>query len=170
MTVIKRSAWRPRLAAAGAVLAVVLVAIAAFESLRPGRAVSRGATPSPQCSPHPCTELDGLKLYIQHSSTESGRLILDVTFRNDTGAQFLEAVSYRHTTPADFSLQYRGSGKVAPSTGPGCPAWPEVRIERGSAAGPERLCFLVPADASSQVLWWSPDQGAFSAAGSVPVP
>ena len=151
-------------------LLVLVFALAALQSMRPKLATGGGAATAPLCSPRPCTELDGFKVYVTDVQRSADRLTLKVSFRNDTGVGVFETVSYRHTGPLDFSLQDPGTGKLRPTTGPGCPAWEEARINRGSSAGPDRLCFDVVGAEVAPLLWWSPDQGLLAASGSVPLP
>ena len=147
-----------------------MLAAAAAVTLEP-RIGPRSADNGPACSPKPCTAPGGFELYVRgvDFTSGSGRVTLDVRFRNNTpGGQF-EAVSYRHTSPADFSLTVDGGGKISPTLSAGCPNWLEDRVERGGGAGPDRLCFDVPGGTTKATLYWSPDEGFLSVTGSVPL-
>lgn len=98
-------------------------------------------------------------------------LTLEVSFRNRTSGGLFEAVSYRHSNTRDFVLLTSAGARIQPAFGPGCPQWEEARIERGSSAGPDRLCFDVAGDTTKGTeLDWSPDTGLFGASGTVPLP
>jgi hypothetical protein len=87
---------------------------------------------------------------------------MDLTLRNKTRSG-LEAVSYRHTSPADFLLSGTDGVDRAPVFNSDCPNWGEVRVERGQSAGPLRLCFQAPRlGLAGAVLLWDPDVGIFS--------
>jgi hypothetical protein len=123
------------------------------------------------CSPKPCTAPGGFELYVRSVdfTSGSGRVTMEVSFKNNTPAGQFEAVTYRHTNPADFSLAIEGGGKIRPTFGAGCPNWSEDRVVRGGAGGPDRLCFDVPPGTTRATLFWSPDEGFFSVTGSVPL-
>ena len=157
-------------AAGGLVLAGV--AAGAISVLEP-KGPPAGA-PGPACSPGPCTAPQGFELYlsqIQLRSDLDGDLVtVMVSFRNNTQPQLLEAVSYRHTSPADFQVTPDGGNQGRPVFTAGCPDWPEIRVPRGSSAGPQPLCFrATAARLKGAVLSWQPDLGLFSVAGSVPL-
>jgi hypothetical protein len=155
--------------AAGAIVAVSLLAAFVLGTLRTVQSPGRRAA-GPACSPRPCTELEGWELYVSGITRIPGHLALRVSFRNNTPGSAFEAVSFRHTGPADFVLHYRGLD-LRPTAGDACPAWDERRIERGASAGPDPLCFDVPdPEPGRPELRWSPDTGLFGAAGSVPLP
>jgi hypothetical protein len=161
---------RPRwIVAAVVVVAMVVLGAAAFIALEPrlpGSSDGRG----PACSPKPCTAPGGFELYIGGASLDGGRLVMEVSFKNNTPAGGFEAVTYRHTSTADFTLAYPANNNAKPITDAACPGWEEARIERGapSPTGPDRLCFNAPpgglADAE---LRWAPDEGVFPVAGSI---
>lgn len=93
-----------------------------------------------------------------------------MSFKNSTQPGGFEAVSYRHTTPADFSLSGGDGRKRAPIVDASCPSWPELRVERGGTAGPVRLCFAAPAAGlRGALLVWTPDTGIFPVTGTVPL-
>jgi hypothetical protein len=160
---------RPLVAAAVALIVVVAAAVT-LSTMNGSRGASGTQASAPQCSPHPCTELDGWKVYVSGIDRSAGRLALDVRFRNDTPGGLFEAVSYRHTSPGDFYLETASTGRIKPTTRDGCPAWREDRIERGAGAGPDHLCFDAPGSTGASELWWNPDTGVLGATGSIPLP
>ena len=151
------------------VLLLVLLAAGTFVAMEAGRPRSAG-TAGPVCAPKPCTELGGYELYVRNVNLSGGRLTVDVSFKNNTPGGGLEAVSYRHTSPMDFVLHYRGGDNRKPVFDAGCASWDEPRIERGRGAGPDHLCFRAFASGlDGAELQWTPDVGVFSVTGSVPL-
>lgn len=101
---------------------------------------------------------------------DSGRVTLDVNFRNNTPGGGFEAVSYRHTSTTDFTMSGSDGVKRKPVVDGGCPSWEEARVERGGKAGPDKLCFEAPATGLTGAhLWWTPDLGVFPVTGSIPL-
>jgi hypothetical protein len=86
---------------------------------------------------------------------------MQVRFVNHTRPQTFEAVSYRHTSPADFQLRDRTGIATRPVfVGNACRDWPEVDVPRGAATGPEPICFKAPSGGlKGATLIWSPDLG-----------
>lgn len=114
------------------------------------------------CSPKPCAAPQGFETDVGAIQTETGRVTMQVTLRNNTKGGF-EAVSYRHTSPADFRLSGSDAISRAPVFAADCPNWGEVRVERGATVGPERLCFESPMlGLHGAALTWEPDLGVFT--------
>ena len=141
-----------------AVAACLVIGILAARSLRQlGQVVT--ASPEP-CSPHPCAAPHGFEVTIADVTTTNGIVRLQVTFHNNTKADAFDAVSYNHTSPADFQLR-PAAGEQRPAAFSGqCPDWGELRMEHGASAGPKPLCFPAPAGGlKGAQLVWSPDLG-----------
>lgn len=164
---------RTRLVQAGVVLAlgaIVLVAAAyAALSLRPQENASgqTSSDPNQRCSPRPCGAPKGFEVDVGSIDVGSGRLVLTVSFRNHTLPQTFEAVSYRHTSPADFSLRVGGK-TYQPVFDAQCPNWPELDVQRGATSPERTLCFAV-SSAAGATLVWNPDLGAISQPVSIPL-
>jgi hypothetical protein len=155
------------LLAGGAGVGLLVLGVAAFIALEPRAPASRDGGPG--CAPQPCTAPGGFELYARDISLGGGRLTMRVSFKNNTPGGGFEAVSYRHTSPADFRLHYLNVD-LAPLLDAACPNWEEARVERGAgaAAGPDPLCFTAPAgDLAGAELRWTPDEGVFPIAGSI---
>ena len=115
------------------------------------------------CSPQPCTAPGGFEADLSQIESSGGRVSMLVTLRNRTVGGGLEAVSYRHTSPADFRLSGSDGLDRAPVFSGDCPDWGEVRVQRGASAGPFRLCFESPLlGLHGAALLWDPDVGIFS--------
>jgi hypothetical protein len=141
-----------------AVGACLVIGILAAGSLRQlGQAVT--ASPQP-CSPHPCAAPHGFEVVISNIATVNGVVRLQVTFHNNTKAEAFDAVSYNHTSPADFQLR-SAAGQQRPAAFSGqCPDWGELRMEHGASAGPKPICFAAPPGGlKGALLVWSPDLG-----------
>lgn len=148
------------------VLALGLVMVAVF--LIAGRTGSlqgiRTQLPFAQgsCAPSPCVAPQGFEADVSNIQVASDLVTLDLTLRNKTVGG-LEAVSYRHTSPADFQLSGTDGVDRAPLFNADCPDWGEARVNRGQSAGPLRLCFQPPREGlAGAVLLWNPDVGIFS--------
>jgi hypothetical protein len=116
--------------------------------------------PNERCAPSPCGAPAGFEVDVTGIDQRSSYAVLTVVFHNHTKPQMLEAVSYRHTSPADFSL--RAGGRVySPVFNSECPAWPELDVPRGSTSPPRQVCFAVASTAGTTLVW-SPDLGFIS--------
>jgi hypothetical protein len=147
---------------AGAGVVVLGVGAYAALSLQPHENASgqNSSDPNERCTPSPCGAPAGFEIDVTSMDVKPDHLHLTVVFRNHTQPQMFEAVSYRHTSPADFTL--RAGGKTyQPIFNSDCPNWPELDVPRG-ATSPERpLCFAVTS-ASGATLVWNPDLGFIS--------
>ena len=142
--------------------AVAIVAVSAglaFVALQPGDNPSglQSSDANERCSPSPCGAPDGFEVDVTNVAVAGGHLVLTVAFRNHTTYQPLEAVSYRHSSPADFTLR-AGGHTYRPVFDSACPSWPEVDVPRGATSPPRLLCFPV-SSASGTTLVWDPDLG-----------
>lgn len=145
------------LAAAGVV--VLLVGAYAALSLQPRQNASgqSSSDPNERCFPSPCGAPAGFEIDITSIDVESDHLVLTAVFRNHTRPQLFEAVSYRHTSPADFVL--RAGGKTyQPVFNSDCPDWAELDVPRGATSPERTICFGVTA-AGGATLVWNPDLG-----------
>lgn len=124
----------------------------------------------PGCSPQPCAAPGGFEADFSQIGLGAGRVSVQVRFRNHTQGELLDAVSYRHTSPVDFALRIGDGRTLAPIFAADCPGWEEVRVERGSTVGPEKLCFHNPTNGlRGASMIWSPDLGLLFRQVSIPL-
>lgn len=122
------------------------------------------------CSPQPCAAPQGFEADLSQIQTANGRVTMLVTLHNKTVRGGLETVSYRHTSTADFRLSGSDAVTRAPVFSADCPDWGEVRVQRGAAAGPLKLCFESPRlGLQGAALLWDPDVGLFTRRVSIPL-
>ena len=159
------------LAALGLV-GLVVVGLAAYTvvSLQPRGNPSGQASRNlnERCAPSPCGAPAGFEVDVTAVEMKPGHLALTVLFRNHTQPQLLEAVSYRHTSPADFTLRANGE-TLRPAFSADCPNWPDVNVQRGATSAPRPLCFPIGSSAGT-VLVWNPDLGVVSEPVSIALP
>ncbi|HEV2012326.1 MAG TPA: hypothetical protein VGR77_00355 [Candidatus Dormibacteraeota bacterium] len=140
---------------AGACLVIGMLAAGSLRQL--GQAVT---TPPEPCSPHPCAAPHAFEVVISDITATNGIVMLHVTFHNRSKADPFEAVSYDHTSPADFQLRSAAGQQRPPAFSGQCPDWGELRIEHSASAGPKPLCFAAAHDGlKGALLVWSPDLG-----------
>lgn len=143
-------------------LVVLGVAVVAVISLQPRGNPSGQSSQNPneRCAPSPCGAPAGFEVDVTSVETQPNHLVLTVVFRNHTQPQVFEAVSYRHTSPADFTLR-AGGRTLRPTFSPDCPNWPELDVNRGATSGPRQLCFAASSPAGTALVW-DPDLGVIS--------
>jgi hypothetical protein len=147
-----------------AVAAAVVLGLAGYTviSLQPHVNPSGQASsdPNERCAPSPCGAPAGFEVDVIAVQPQADHIALTVVFRNHTKSQLFEAVSYRHTSPADFVLR-AGRVELQPVFNADCPNWPELDVPRGATSAPRTLCFDVSSP-SGAVLVWNPDLGFIS--------
>jgi hypothetical protein len=151
------------------VLALVLIGVLIFAggSLQGTRQLVPFAQSG--CAPSPCASPQGFEADVSNLQSGTGLVSVDITLRNKTTGGF-EAVSYRHTSPADFELNGTDGVDRRPIFNSDCPDWGEVQVQRGATVGPLRLCFEPPRHGlQGAVLLWDPDVGLFSHRVSIPI-
>jgi hypothetical protein len=150
--------------AVAAALGVIVLAVGAYAalSLQPHENASgqSSSDPNQRCAPSPCGAPAGFEVDVTSTDVRSGQVVLTVVFRNHTTPQLFEAVTYRHTSPADFSL--RVGGRVyQPVFSSDCPNWPELDVPRGGTSPARTVCFAVTSTAGATLVW-NPDLGVIS--------
>jgi hypothetical protein len=141
-------------AVAAALLAVLGVAVAAFLALQipfQGPATGR-ATPSVNCSPAPCANVQGYTLWVSNLKVAGDLASMQLTFKNSSDAT--------HASPEDLELidsKQHTSGLVTDA--PGCQTWNRHEFNNGALFGPLNVCFRVTTTAQPLILRWSPDLG-----------
>lgn len=149
-----------QIAIVGAVGVVVLTAgaYAALSLQHHDNASGQSSSdPNERCSPSPCGAPAGFEVDVTSMDVKSGYLLLTVVFRNHTTPQLFEAVSYRHTSPADFTL-HAGGKTYQPIFNSDCPSWPDLDVPRGSTSPPRNICFAVGSTPGATLVW-NPDLG-----------
>ena len=145
---------RRALLLAGVAVVVCAAAAAAYVSLQPRLAPPAG---NQNCAPKPCAAPNGLEISITsvlELESLPGTVDVHVRLANNTQPRAFEAVSYRHTSPQDFSGLAADGSALRPDLS-ACRDWGEVRVARGASAGPFSVCFRSPIS----TLRWAPDLG-----------
>jgi hypothetical protein len=143
-------------AAAAAVAVVVAVAIAAFLAMQVSfqGPTTSGATPSVNCSPAPCANVQGYTLWVSNLKFDGDLVRMSIRFKNASDAT--------HASPEDLELidsKLHTSGLVTDAAG--CQTWNRHEFSNGAVFGPLDVCFRVSTAAPPLVLRWSPDLGLF---------
>ena len=121
------------------------------------------------CAPSPCASPQGFEADVSNIQATPTLVTMDITLRNRTTGG-LEAVSYRHTSPAEFLLSPSDGVDRAPVFNDSCSNWGDLRVQRGQSTGPLPLCFEPPRlGLQGAVLLWDPDVGLFSHRVSIPI-
>jgi hypothetical protein len=142
--------------AAAALLVVVAVAIAAFLSMQVPfqNPATGGATPSVNCAPTPCANVQGYTLWVSNLKIDRDLVSMQLTFKNSSGST--------HASPEDLQLidsKQHLSGLVTDA--PGCQTWSRHEFNNGATFGPSNVCFRVSTATPPLILRWSPDFGFF---------
>jgi len=143
-------------AVAAALLVVLVVAIAAFLAMQvtfQGPATS-GATPTVNCSPAPCANVQGYTLWITKVKVDGTLVSMQINFKNSSDST--------HASPEDLQLidsNLHTSGLVTDA--PGCQTWNRHEFNNGATFGPLNVCFRASTAVPPLVLRWSPDLGLF---------
>jgi len=143
-------------AAAGALILVLLIAIAAFLAMQVTFRNPAPSNPVPalNCSPAPCADVQDFTLWISNLKVDGNLVSMQVTFKNSSSAT--------HASPEDLRLidsKQNSSGLV--TNAPGCQTWGRHEFSNGATFGPTHVCFRVSAADPPLTLRWSPDFGFF---------
>jgi hypothetical protein len=143
-------------AAAAGLVVVAAVAIAAYLAMQvPFQgSTTGGATPSVDCSPAPCANVQGYTLWVSALKMTGDLVSMQITFMNSSGST--------HASPEDLQLidsQQHTSGLVTDA--PGCQTWSRHEFDSGATFGPLNVCFRAGRATPPLVLRWSPDFGLF---------
>jgi hypothetical protein len=131
------------------------VAAAAYTALKTPLQASPNRNLSPEnCSPGPCANVSGYKIWISNVVIDNDVVRMTVRFQNSSSAT--------HASPEDLQLidaGRRASGMVTDVSG--CNTWTRHDFNRGAYFGPINICFRVSNTTPPFILHWSPDLGAF---------
>ena len=147
---------------AGLVVAVAVV-FAAFSALK-APVTGSASTPSPQqCSPAPCANVQGYRLWISNVQVQGGLVRMTLKFQNSSPST--------HASPQDVEVVDSAShvsGIVTDATG--CHTWARHEFNGGATFGPIDVCFRIASIKPPLSLRWTPDLGFFCCDTTVSLP
>ena len=138
-----------------ALMVAVVIAGAAYTALKAPLSLSSTTPLAPEnCSPGPCTDLDGYTIWVSNITVTSDVVHMTVKFKNSSTST--------HAAPSDLTLidAERRQGSVITDS-PGCKSFPRTDFNHGATLGPLDVCFRVTDTTPPFILDWSPDIGAF---------
>ena len=142
----------------GVVVALIVAAViagAAYTALKAPLSVSSQTPLTPEnCSPGPCTDVEGFTLWISNVHLDNDIVHMTVKFKNSSTAT--------HAAPEDLTLidSERRQGQPIGDS-PGCKVFARTNFRNGAVFGPVDVCFRVVNTSPPWILHWSPDVGAF---------
>lgn len=142
----------------GVVVALIVAAViagAAYTALKAPLSVSSQTPLTPEnCSPGPCTDIQGYTIWISNVHLDSDVVHMTVKFKNSSTAT--------HAAPEDLTLidSERRQGQPIGDS-PGCKVFARTDFNHGASFGPVDVCFRVVNTTPPWILHWSPDVGAF---------
>jgi len=136
-------------------IAASLVAAAAYTALKtPLQTKPNSALTPENCSPGPCANVRGYKIWVSNVRIENDLVRITVRFQNSSPST--------HASPDDLQLIDAGRRASGPVTdAPGCKSFARTDFNGGAFLGPVDLCFRVSNSTPPFILHWSPDLGAF---------
>ena len=138
-----------------ALIVAVVIAGAAYTALKAPLSVSSQTPLTPEnCSPGPCTDIQGYTIWISNVHVDNDIVHMTVKFKNSSPAT--------HAGPEDLTLidSERRQGQPIGDS-PGCKVFPRTDFNHGATFGPVDVCFRVVNTTPPFLLQWSPDLGAF---------
>ncbi|HEY1421183.1 MAG TPA: hypothetical protein VGG90_10815 [Candidatus Dormibacteraeota bacterium] len=155
------------LTAAGIVAGLIVagtVAFVAYTALNAPLGISFGQSAvSPEnCSPGPCADVQGYRLWVSNVRVESDLVRMTVKFQNSS--------SSTHASPEDLQLidASRSTSGVVTSAA-GCNTWPRHEFANGATFGPIDVCFHVSNPTPPFTMRWTPDLGLFCCDTSIKI-
>jgi hypothetical protein len=140
-----------------------VIGFTAYQSLHaPVPASSENLTPE-NCSPGPCTDVQGFTLWLSDITVDGDLVTMNVKFQNSSVAT--------HASPEDLQLidsARHASGLVTDA--PGCNTWVRHEFNNGATFGPIAVCFRVSNPARPFTMRWSPDLGLFCCEKDIRIP
>jgi len=138
-----------------ALIAAAVIAGGAYTALKNPLQTKPNSNLTPEnCSPGPCTNLQGYTIWISKIYIDKDIVHLTVKFQNSSTST--------HAAPEDLVLidsERRQSAPVADV--PGCKSFTRHDFNKGAIYGPLDLCFRMVNTTPPFILHWSPDVGAF---------
>ena len=136
-------------------LVAALIAGGAYMALKtPLSNQGNGNLAPDNCSPGPCSNLDGFTIWISNVKVTNDIVHMTVKFQNSSSAT--------HAAPEDLTLIDAGRRQSIPITdSPGCKTFTRHEFSGGAYFGPLDLCFRVSNTTPPFILHWTPDMGAF---------
>jgi len=143
------------LAAVVGLMVAALVAAAAYTALHAPLQINPNSNLSPDnCTPGPCANVQGYKIWISNVRLDNDVVRLTVKFQNSSAST--------HASPDDLQLidaGRRASSMITDSSG--CNTFTRHDFNNGAYFGPIDICFRVSNTTPPFILHWSPDLGAF---------
>jgi hypothetical protein len=143
------------LAVAAGLMVAAVVAAAAYTALKAPLQLNPNGNLAPEnCTPGPCANVQGFKIWISNVRLDNDVVRMTVKFQNSSTAT--------HASPEDLQLidaGRRSSNLITDSTG--CNTWKRHDFDSGAYFGPIEICFRVSNTAPPFILHWTPDVGAF---------
>jgi hypothetical protein len=157
-----------RLLTAGAIAVGLIVAavvgVTAYQALHTPLQASSNTNLAPEnCSPGPCTDVQGFTLWISNVTVEGDLVRMQVKFRNSSPST--------HASPEDMQLidsSRHASGLVTDAAS--CNTWSRHEFGNGATFGPIDVCFRVGNTTRPFILRWAPDLGLFCCETNIRIP
>ena len=136
-------------------LVAALIAGAAFTALKSPPSTTPNSNLNPDnCSPGPCTNLNGYTIWISKVRVTNDIVHMTVKFQNSSVAT--------HAAPDDLTLVDSGRHSGIPIAGiAGCKSFARTNFNNGATFGPVDICFRVSNATPPFILHWTPDLGTF---------
>jgi hypothetical protein len=149
---------RRLLVSLGVVVALIVAAViagGAYTALKTPLQTKQNSNLAPEnCSPGPCTNLNGYTIWVSNVHVDKDIVHLTVKFQNSSTST--------HASPEDVTLIDAERRQSAPVTDvPGCKSFTTHNFANGAIYGPLDLCFRVTNTTPPFILHWSPDIRAF---------
>ena len=136
-------------------LVAALIAGGAYMALKAPLGAKPNSNLAPEnCSPGPCTNLNGYTIWISNVKVTNDVVRMTVKFQNSS--------SSTHAAPEDLTLIDASRRQSIPITdSAGCTTFARHDFSGGAYFGPLNLCFRVSNATPPFILHWTPDLGAF---------
>lgn len=141
-----------------------VVGVTAYQALRAPLQASSSSPLTPEnCTPGPCSQVQGYTLWISDVKVDGDLVSMQVMFRNSSPAT--------HASPEDLTL-IDTSRHVSPivTDVPGCKTWTRHEFNNGATFGPIPICFRVFNVARPFIVRWTPDLGVFCCEKEIRLP
>ena len=137
------------------IIAASFVAAAAYTALKtPLSTKPNSSLATENCSPGPCSNVQGYKIWISNVRVVNDIVYMTVKFQNSSPST--------HAAPEDLQLIDAGRRSFGPiADSPGCKTFARKDFKGGAFFGPVDVCFRVSNSTPPFILHWTPDIGAF---------